>query len=590
MYKRVSHSRAAVMGLLFAMVAFSYALATSNSLSLRDGGASTRAVGSATLKFTNPLAAAPLVGRDLGDAALGSSVTRYVRATGGVRPYKFVSTVTPTLKEAITGTTSTLDLLQSGLLFGSLGNIAITASPINFNVTVIDNKATNPNSKTERFFLFLDNSGIFKFASSSLCDGIKFQAYVDILQVLNGNAPFTFTATTVTFTPAGSATAAAKTSLEDTGLTISALDGVVFGIPFEAGTITFTANCKDVRGNDARSRSGATTGQVTTVTVADNQIISSDFITTGLQIKVDTAAGGKDSIKFACLANLGGTAISALRNALLELRVNGYISPNTTATPGTLDDKGKTIKPSKLVSGAALKSVAAAAKSSAPTFKGSVNSKGQIKIAVAKESIGTRLGTMTGSTKNLAVGLRLGNILSSAEIMQAELKTKGTQSSLTFKSGKTAPLAGTFMLTSVKGKDDKSTAAVAFKASFIGQAPASASIQGVSSATVNVGESFTDTISVSESKNKVKSTAKVDSKSEKVTKVAFDGLKGKGSVTTGFLTTAKTGIVKAASAAGKSTTFPMNLSLSTTTVKYFGEGSITIFPKKTSYSEKNPSK
>src|SRR5689334_16540286 len=103
MYKRVSHARAVLMGLLFAMVGFTYSLASSRSVDAAAGSAGSRGVGTAPLRFLNNISGGC---RDLGDVTLGSFVTRYARASGGIGALTYTSTRTPTLKEKLTGTQS----------------------------------------------------------------------------------------------------------------------------------------------------------------------------------------------------------------------------------------------------------------------------------------------------------------------------------------------------------------------------------------------------------------------------------------------------------------------------------------------------
>lgn len=571
MYNPVSHTRAALVGLLFAMIGFSFALATNP-----DGGqgvtgadAGSRLVGSSTLRFTNPLLAGD---RDLGDVAVGSALVRYARATGGVRPYTFTSTVTTspgTLKDAIAGSTSTLTLFSSGMLSGSMGNIPISKSPLRFNITVADGKGSNASSKTEPFRITLDNSGVFKFAIDSLCEGIQFQPYTDILQVLNGNAPFTFTATDVKLN--GTALAG---GLESAGLSISVEDGTVFGKPLVAGTLTFTANCKDAKGSSAASRNGAAVGQLITLTVTPNGIIFSDVIATGISIK--TGVAGKDSIKYSGIADLKGTKVSALSGKKLVLKIGGYTTPDTLATPATLDAKGAIAKPAK-----------ANVSKTAPTLKGKVSDK-KISVSVGKETFGTKFGTISGATKILAVQLQIGDVVLGAEVLLFTVKSGSKGSTLTYKFGAAGALGGTFLVTAVTGKDDTKSAAedTSWKASFIATPPATSasgsfttgSLAGVNKAVVNIGTAFTDSLTAEEKSGKIKTTDKRSSKDAKVVKVAADGVKGKGSMQTGPLPFTQTGIHEGSKSTQATSTFPMNLDLQKSSGSaFFGEGAATIF-------------
>ncbi|MFH0939515.1 MAG: hypothetical protein V1899_09585 [Planctomycetota bacterium] len=578
MNKQVSNTRALLMGLLFAMVGFSFALATSSGLDvLTADGVVSRGVGSSTIMFTNPLVSAmaspaPVSGeRDLGDVALGSSLVRYARATGGVRPYTFTSTVSPTLTSVITGSTATLKLFTNGMLSGSLGNIAITKSPLQFKITVAEAKGSNANSATEMFRLTLDNSGTFKFAIDALCSGVQYQPYLDVFQVMNGSGTFSATNITVNGT--------AKSALEDAGLSIGAADGTVFGKPTVAGTVVFTANCVDAKGNKAKSRNGLTDGQVITLPVSSNSTIVSDIVTTGCAIKVGVA--GKDSIKYAAVANLAGNKPSSLAGKKLVLRIGGYTTPDTTATPASLDDKGKVVKAPK------------PAKGTKPVkLAGCVSMKGGVKIAVSNETLTGKFGTISGTTKLLAVQLQIGEVVTGSEILLFTVKSSSKGATLTYKFCAANNPGGTFMVTSVAGKDDKTTDADAWKVAFIATAPSANSFTGANKAAISIGSSFTDSLTCVENKGKVKSTDKRNSKDAKVTKLAMNGVKGKGAMQTGILPYSATGIHKGSTAglAATGNTFPMNVGLSSSIKSlYFGEGAMAIFKgTKGNWSSKLP--
>jgi hypothetical protein len=582
------YKRASLMGLLFAMVGFSFAVATTDSRGLSTADAAgSRVVGSATLRFTNPLVGGS-TDRDLGDVTLGSFLVRYARATGGVRPYKFTSTRTPTLKEVLTGGTSTLDLLLNGALTGAgtqaggtIAGLAASKFPLRFNIDVSDSKGSNAGTAFGLFRFSLESTTTFKFANDQLCEGIQYQPYMDILATVNGNGAVAYTVSNVTLNGA-----AVAGGLEALGLTMSGTDGTIFGKPFAAGTVTFLATAKDAKNASALNRAKTAVNQTVTFTITGNAIVQSDFVTTSCQVKVGAGAG-KDSIKFAALANLNGRKLSDLNKDVVVLKVGGYTTPNTTATPGTLDDKGKITKAPK-------------GQKNVVTYKGAVSLKGTVKLQVGKEDLSQEITGITGGTKLLAVGLEVGDAFASAEVLQFTVKSGSKGSTLSYKFSAATNPGGTFLETKVSGKDDTKSAAedTSFKVSLIatpgGKFAASGFTQGlvtgVSSAQVNIGSNFTDTISVSETKGKVKSTEKRDPKSAKVTKLQLDVVKGKGSLTTGFLPKTSTGISEGAKAkASDPNTLPVNIVLlQGTTVLYFGEGSLAIAPKKNGYA--NPTK
>jgi len=89
MFKFAGQARAALLGFLFAIIGFSYALATMNGAAGPQAGAR-NCVGTTFLHFTNPFVTGD-TDRDLGDIVAGSSFIRIARAAGGVGPYRFAS-------------------------------------------------------------------------------------------------------------------------------------------------------------------------------------------------------------------------------------------------------------------------------------------------------------------------------------------------------------------------------------------------------------------------------------------------------------------------------------------------------------------
>jgi hypothetical protein len=581
MYKRVN-ARAALMGLLFAMVGFSFALATSDSRSL-PSAAGSRVVGSGVLRFTNGVLGGDF---DLGDVTQGSFTVRYARAAGGVRPYKFTSTVSPTLKEVLTGSTSTLDLLQNGVLTGAgtnngglIAGVAAANFPLRFNITVADGKGSNASSVTSRFRLSLESGTTFKFAISDLGEAVQFVPFMDVVSTVNGNGAVTVTATNVAVNGT-----AVTGGLEAIGLSL-ATDGTLFGQPLVAGVLTFTAVGKDAKGGTALSRDLSAANQVITLNLTGNITVDSDFVTTGLNLKIKNATGPKaksgnnDSLKFKGQVNLNGKSAADLNGKVIKLSIGGYTTPNSTNTPATLDGKGNTVKAPKLAKG-----------TSAPKLKAKVSTKGQISVSVSGEDM-SRVSAFTGASSNVAVGLMVGDAVASAQILKLTAKKGNSGTSAGYKLDAANTPGGTFLLTSVKGKDDTKAAADAdaWTAQFIATPPTGVSFSGVNSATVSIGSNFTGVIAVKESKSKVSQNEKKDAKSANVTQIKLDGVKGKGSIKTGPLPKTATGISAASKAkATDPNTFPLNVTLTKGGVAvYGGENSLAIFPNKTSWANKS---
>src|SRR5579862_2452364 len=84
------------------------------AITLSFGGVSFAAVGTAnSLKFTTP-AATGSTNLDLGDVQYHTSIVKFLSCTGGVKPYRFSST----LATVLAGSNSSLQLDPSGLLAG----------------------------------------------------------------------------------------------------------------------------------------------------------------------------------------------------------------------------------------------------------------------------------------------------------------------------------------------------------------------------------------------------------------------------------------------------------------------------------------
>lgn len=571
MSKLAGNTRAALLGVLFAMVGFSFAIASFDDAGAGGAGAKGRAVGSNPLHFTNPFYSST-TDRDLGDIAAGSGFVRYARAAGGVAPYKFTSTVSPTLKSVI----STADILTSGKVVGTTAS-SFNTTPVRFNVTVADSSTSNA-SKTEFFRLTLVSGTTFRFAVDSLPDAVQLRDYVATLDILNGAAPFTFTASNLSGI-------SGVTKLEDIGLTLCN-DGTIFGKPTKSGTLTFLATAKDSKGTVALGRFPSTLpGQTITLNIEANTTVAADIFATSISIKGGQT--GKDSISYSGIANLGTTAVSSLAGSTVTLRIGKYVSPGNAATVNTLDAKGKINKSPKPAKGVVV-----------VTLKGAVSSKGQVKIAVGKET----LGTLFDGTDTFAVNVQVGPI-NATEVLSFTRKTSSKGFQLSYKLGSNINIAGGLLLTKVDGKDDSKAATDfdSWKVAFLAQAPATTagnssnlkagSFDGGTSATVLIGNSFSDAIGGGSKSGSFKSTDKKKPTDAEVTKLALSS-KAKGSMQTGFLAGATTGI-KAAKSGATSANFALGITLkdSKSAEIFSGEGGAPLFNKSSkSWTSTNPTK
>jgi len=589
MYKRFSSSNAVLLGMLFAMVGFSFALATGSSMGNGDA-VGARAVGAtlgSALAFTNQFATtAPTTDRDLGDVALGSSFVRYATATGGIRPYTFAqSNAIPTLTSVLTGNTAKISVFASGQVAGSMGNIALINSPIRFTIMVTDSLGTQPDRVTNVFRLTLVSNSVFKFAvGPQLQGGVQYQPYFASLAVNNGVAKYTFAVSSVTLN--GSAT-----TLAAQGLSLDASAGIIYGKPLVPGTIAFTANCTDSKGSVALSRSGFGAGQAMSIVVSANNILVSDIVATSISIKAGSI--GKDSVSFAGIANLAGNSASSFVNATVVLKIGGYTSPTGLLNAGkiTTDTTGAVVSKAK----------GATKPAAGPAISGSLNSSGQLKISIKNETIDNLLtgSALTSGNQGLAVLVQItpatpGFALSSSEFLSFVVKASSKGSTLTYKANGTGDLAGDFILTSAQGKDASSKAtntnADAWKVGFIALPPGNETYGGPTQATIGIGAGFSSTLGVTASNGSVKLAVKPAKADNTITSLSMSAKTGKSSLSTSNLDASKTNITTAAKAPNPGTSiFALGLTLSSSAGTLgAGSGSIAITAAKTSGNAVQP--
>ena len=575
MSKQVGFARTACLAMILALAGFSYAIATlGGSADVRSVSVVGARTVSSNLNFANPFVDPTKIStldRDLGDAVIGSAVVRRVTATGGVRPYNFTSTTlasNTSLGLDASGLFHTVPVTAaSGTQLTSYGPLTGTPGNFRFNVTLQDNSGTNPAiSSPYRLSIFANTTNTYRFAITSLSNAVQFTEYADYVSTINGKGPYTYTVSNVT---AGGKSLA---NLEATGLTIGK-DGQIYGVPLTAGAITFTVVAKDSTGASAQPRTGTGSSQTFTISVAGNSTIQNVVVVTSLTCSGDTANAGKDKI-----------AVKGVYNPLLfssigtsiTLRLNGYV------ITGVIGSRGK-------ISNLSLQDFAAKAK--VPTLKGTINGKGQFTLAVSNETFGrdALLGTIS-TTVNAMVEVAIGTKIDGMNAISLGNKGKGTKFGLSYKLGAAnkngptnATLGGAFILTQVAGKDDtKGQTGDSFKVALLAVPPSGITFAGATTATVNIGTSFTDAPAVTSNKGQVK-TGRIDAKqANKVTRLQLSE-KGKGSYQTSFIASTQTGIKL--SSAGSSTGVPYATGVSiNSTTPFGGVGSLVIFPKGKGYT------
>ncbi|HYG76817.1 MAG TPA: hypothetical protein VEK08_17570 [Planctomycetota bacterium] len=547
MSKLAGYTRAALLGVLFAMVGFSYTLATTNSSS-DEVGASSRAVGSLPLRFTNPLIPGTDI-YDLGDITAGSTLTRRLTAAGGMPPYTFSGA----------GVGTALNPVTAGAALG-LSNVSLTSFALfgSFTFTVAANVTNNigvgfqvtdfvGSNDTGVFRLTLVSGTAFRFATSVLPEGFQLRPYFAQFEFING------TPASVTTDAAGAA------ALRDVGLILNT-DGTITGKPTKAGTISLKINAVNTSGAAALGRGSTTPGQTFTLAINSNVVVSSEVATGGITIKQGKA--GKDSIAYnATIPTFSFAELNGLQAFLKVTSIaNVGIPGSATVASGlfisdavTLDAKGKGTTADKAT-------------------KASISTKGQLKFTASKL-------TLTGfGAGDVSIEFSLVNPTTKAVFFKGT-DTVTLNSKLAYKLGQqpTTP-TGVFQVTSVAGKDAKTGDGTSFKVGIIAlpSGRVTGSLIGGNSASVAIGngtKAITDTLAGT-TKNGFASS-KVAKAPDKVLSVKMSAKNGKGSVTTDALSSAKTGIAQAKT--GLSSNFLLQLTLfagqnGTGAVNFAGEG------------------
>ena len=612
MFKRII-SRAPWLGLILAAAGFSYALATSGTSA--DGRATQAKGASGTtprnpLAFTNPYVTG-LSLRDLGDAAIGSTITRRIAARGGIPPRRFTSDRGITLQSgalefkgavaladaiaalpaAFSPSASTAVVQLDGILTGQVGGpfpLPNTAAntPMKFDVTVTDSRnLVSPLQLTDTFEVTMVDSTAFKFAQSALHDGVAYQEYFEKIEVIAGNAPYNFTVASITVTDPVTGIAAPFTSLpDDLGLFLNPKNGRLVGRPLVAGKYSLLVNCTDKHGAQALARNKNGVGQVITFNVEQGTRLRSALFATKISIKGSTKTAGKDSIQYNALVDLAGTSLSKLNNSDVTLTIGNYTSPSVTIQGG----KGST--PLGAV----------------PSMSVNLSFTGTLAITIKDESFGTAGSIVTNadlvnSLKVLPAMIEIGNTFAESELLRYSVKARSDLFDLEYKFGP-GNLGGGFLISQVTGKDDSSSAvdADSWRVSFITLPHKDQKFDQIATATVGIGTDFTDTIAVGLRNTAIFSSEKRDPKAANVVKLGLDNKSGRGALTTGPLpktssqTNTATAIPAALNANGKQARFPLIITFNRADAKQtevFGaEGARAIFPKGNTWTNKDLSK
>jgi len=587
MRARLGASRALATGLAFAAVGFCVSLASSRSLDV--SGAGSRAVGSTTLRFTNPLLALTPANPDeydLGDACFGSTdprlVTRYITGTGGLRPYRFVSEGPLALDRVLSGTFHSLELGLSGALIGTMPfslppSLPPTTTTVDlkpgfrFQVTLRDSQGTGGSTKVGFFNVYLFNCTptLFKFASDTLPSGSLGAPYSAKIDVLGGKAPYIYTVLSITGT--------GVTTLEDLGLFVTN-DGTIMGNPLAVGTFAITVRATDSNNLVANNRANNAPNQALTLTVNPNSITSTDLITLACSVRGDKSRNGNDTLRYVGAVNALGQDRFSLANSDFAFRLGNIV------VTGRLDENAEFR--GKLDDGS--------------NVKASISTKtGLLSVQISRGSFSTLINAaalVDGKPTRRPVQVTVGDAVVTSETLDFDTRASSSRYSLDYSLGrKGASAAGAFQIVSVKGSDGQTSGGQngdSWRVGFLA-APASAiktagtpGLDAVTAVTIRIGQNFVQNLTPLKSGKNTRFSGR---NADAVTRFSLQSKRGKGLVQTAVLSTRATGIPQAVSApAFGNLFFPLGVDLIRTGAPFIGEHARRIFGLGTQYKDAPP--
>jgi hypothetical protein len=433
-----------IFALLGAAAGLTLALATSDSSqsSIR-ATAAPRAVGT-PLRFTNPFllagtdpafpkggnTSADPQGFDLGDACGTGPFTRVITAAGGYQPYTFVTQALFdkfNLGNNAAPQSAIPPITPIGKLSGALSIPFGTV--LRFNIVLTDFIATQ---RIGTFHInFVPCPGPFRFAIDRLPTAQLGNHFYADLETNNGVAPITYRVLP------GSVNTIGKSfpTLEDAGLTLSP-DGILIGRPVVSGALNFTIQATDATGAVALARSGTSANQAFALTVEANTQANSELISTQIALNGHTSGGGKDVFTLQGYLDPRNETVGTLAGSTLTLRIG------PTAFSGTFNAKGKV--------SAVLPNKGKFSVSYQPS------SGGRLKIKLSNVDLATPLGASAFANKtnrNLIVGLELVSFRTS-DLLNVTTSVSSGKFALNYGLGRRGvPVSGGFQILSVFGKD-----------------------------------------------------------------------------------------------------------------------------------------
>jgi hypothetical protein len=479
--------------LVLALAGFCWGISETRSISIQEEEAQQRAVlANSPLRFTNPIISQGQPPQpntyDLGDACFGSMITRFITATGGLRPYQY-NAISNTLSGQL-GLYSTLTLNPAGCVVGSIAGIMPPNTPmLLFQAGVGDSAGSSPFPVLGNFQikLFFATGSLFRFAVDNINNGVVGQSYISKLETLNGHGEVTYSVLPGTLmvdgVPKGN-----SPSLEAVGLSLGS-EGTISGRPLQPGRIQFTARAIDAEKRVAHDRTDSVFDQIVRFNVEDNLTCNTDYTTLSVSAKGDVGQLGKDSITFRGLLNLSGQAQSTFRDNLFMFQLGGAVYK------GKLNAHGQVVNqlggPLVLQDGTMVQITVDA-------------QAGAISGKITNATLGKKLDGLNVAnrgTKRYAVGIGICGGVIASDMLEFSTKRVGDKFQIDYRMGKIGqPLGGAFQILSVRGTDQKTlvgTLGTVWSAKFImiprfgiDSHPGFDSLAG---ATVRIGTNFVQT-------------------------------------------------------------------------------------------------
>ncbi|HYG75924.1 MAG TPA: hypothetical protein VEK08_13050 [Planctomycetota bacterium] len=403
----------------------------------------------------------PVKGYDLGDACAGGQITRYISATGGFLPYRFLTK--PVLDPRITFGSAVLFDPPRLLPFGRLqvGTLPQGAGPIRFDVTLSDMISTQVTGRF-RLNLVQCTPDEFRFAMSRLPTAQQGRMYWTNIQTIGGTPPIRFSVTDVDGT--------AGKRLEDVGLSFNPDDGTLFGRVMSAVDVKLTVVATDAAGRVAKQRFqpdpnvALASSQSLVIPVIVAPSVSTEVAGLSAQVKGNVPVPGvatfKDSFVYSALLDPKGETLASLAGTPFVMRVGRRTYFDSALS--RFDENGKI----QLALDASGNPISAAGKGKKAPGRLDVSfshASGRLAVKLSgvnlSDAVGVSDGKFTDRTfQPLILGFEVGN-LRTTEVLMLETQKTATRFAMNYALARRGfSRAGAFQIIDVEGIDARAGA------------------------------------------------------------------------------------------------------------------------------------